>query len=578
VTVTTYPTAWAAVADHVSACGVETVFGLPGDDLALLTPYARDATRVVLCRDQRNAAFMATGYALASGRPGVCVLGSGPAVTNALTGVLEARAARVPLIVYAGGTGAAQVGTGAHQELDQVAVMRPLTKWAVRVEHPDRVAPVLDRATLVATAGTPGPVYVELPGPVASGAVTRTAPWRTGPAQHPAPAPDVLAASYRTVRAAGRVLVLVGGGARHRNPDGSIERLASALGAGIAATASGRGVVDERHPLFCGLSGLYAPPPLAALWERADLVVALGSRLEETATFGWPDRAVPVVQITVSERDVATDRPGMAVLADVAHTVAGWLRLAEREPPAPDPGWRDQVTRARADAYAIAADRVAAGHDGPGVAVTAVLSALDRVVPPDRVLVQENGLQDMWSYFFPYWSCGPAAGSVVASEQTSLGFAAAAAVGVACADPARPVVALVGDGAFNLVRSELPTLAGLDVAVFYVVLDNGGYGWLQANLHRRLGPGSRFSFLTAGTSAAHTGVVHTRVTDPGGCEAALREAWAACAAGRSAVVVVDVDIRDVPPGMEDLAGGFPATGTAGDQVRTGSFVASGGED
>jgi acetolactate synthase-1/2/3 large subunit len=204
--------------------------------------------------------------------------------------------------------------------------------------------------------------------------------------------------------------------------------------------------------------------------------------------------------------------------------------------------------------------------------VARLLAALDRTVPPDRILVQENGLQDMWSYFYPYWSCGDRGGSVVPSEQTALGFGAAAAVGVACAQPGRPVVALVGDGAFNLFATDLATLAVTGPAVLYLVLDNGGYGWLQANLERANGS-SRFSFRTgapggvAGQVRAY-GLGHARVTEPSQLEPVLREAWRRCAGGRTTVVEVSVDLRDVPPGLADLLGDAPAPPAAEDMVST----------
>ncbi|WP_246555869.1 thiamine pyrophosphate-dependent enzyme [Streptomyces virginiae] len=192
-----------------------------------------------------------------------------------------------------------------------------------------------------------------------------------------------------------------------------------------------------------------------------------------------------------------------------------------------------------------------------------VLSALAGAVPETRVLVQENGLQDMWSYFYPHWSCGALGGSVVPSEQTPLGFGAAAAVGVALAEPERPVVAVVGDGAFNLFRSELPTVADAGAAVLYVVLDNGGYGWLQTNLDRVSGTGSRFAFTadrptgSEGLARAY-GLGYWRVDNPGDLHGVLHTAWQHCADDNTAgVVEVRVSLADSPPGTSGAGGDFP---------------------
>ncbi|MCK1820287.1 thiamine pyrophosphate-binding protein [Streptomyces sp. XM83C] len=563
-TPTTHHTAWAAVADWLRHQGTTTVYGLPGDDMDLLGALEDTPVRMVLCRDQRNAVHMATGHALASGRLAVCTVGKGPAVTNTLTGLLEASSSAAPVLLVAGGTGLDRVGTGAFQELDQLAAVRPFTKHAERVDRPERLPAALEKAALTAVNGTPGPVYLEIPDHIAQLPVTVAAPWRTAAPHRLAPDPDALEQSARLIAAARRPLLLVGGGARHRNHDRSVERLAGLLGAALFTTASGRGTLDEDHPLHCGVSGLYTVEPAARLWEETDLVIALGSRLEETATFGWPDRAgLPVVQVVAAEDSVVTGTPGMHVLGDVARTVDAWTGLLDGH--RPDEKWAERIRDVRRLLAERAARRAAdaeAAVPGGGPTVAQVLTALDRAVPADRVLVQENGLQDMWSYYYPHWSCGTAGGSVVPSEQTPLGFGAAAAVGVKLASGDRPVAAVCGDGAFHLFRAELPTVADAGAAVLYIVLDNGGYGWLQTNLDRVSGPGSRFAFTAdrptgnAALARAH-GLGHWSVTTPDALEPALREAWECCARGTSAVVEVRVALADQPPGMAGAAGDFP---------------------
>ncbi|MDJ1136548.1 thiamine pyrophosphate-binding protein [Streptomyces iconiensis] len=592
-----YPTAWDAVADHLHHLGVSAVFGLPGDDMGPLAALEKSALPVVLCRDQRNAAFMATGHALTSGRPAVCVIGKGPALTNTLTGLLEARSAAAPVLLVAEGTALGRVGTGAFQEVDQLAAVRPHVKWAARADLPEQLPRLLDKAAAVAVNGTPGPVYVEVAEQLAQSPVPRTA-WRPATRQRPAPDPAVLAETAGVIARARRPLLLVGGGARHSGAGHAVELLAERIGAGIFTTASGRGSVDENHPLSCGVSGLYCVPPADTLWQDCDLVLALGSRLEETATFGWPprgqggqDRQPTVVQVTLGEESVVTDGHGHHVLADVAHTVEGWLHaLPERGPGKAEAagdgagdgdgvrdgagdgvrdgdsdGWRGRVRAVRQGLAEGAAARTGAAlltvREGT-VPVSQVLASLDRTLPGDRILVQENGLQDMWSYFFPHWTVGREAGSLVPSEQTPLGFGAAAAMGAALAAPGRPVAALVGDGAFHLMRAELPTLAASSAPVLYVVLDNGGYGWLQSNLDRVSGAGSRFAFTSAlgtGTEgiARANGLGHRRVDRLDGLDPALLEAWRLCESGTSAIVEVSVGLEDTPPGVDQPAGDFP---------------------
>lgn len=531
-----HATGWHAVAAWLRHSGVDTVFGLPDDDLLLLAALADEPVRMVLCRDQRNAVFMAAGYAATSGRPGYCVVGRGPALAYAVGGLVEAAAGRLPVVLLATGTDADRIGTGAFQELDQLSLVRPVVKWAARVEHPRLLGGMLAKAASVAGSGAPGPTYLEIPASVGA------AP---APAEEPWPAPAELLAGAR------RPVVLAGGGMRHHNQDRVVERFAERYGAAILVSASGRGAVDESHPLFCGGAGLYAAPAVKRLWRETDLVIALGSRLEETTVEGWDGirPPVPVLQVNVEAADLAVGWPGPAVVGDAAAVLAGWADRAGE----PDRSWLARVARARqeaVDAARVHAERLRAG---PRISVLDVLDALDSTVPADRILVQENGLADMWSYFWPYWTCHSSGGSVAPSEQTSLGFGAAAALGVALAAPERPVVALVGDGAFRIFGADEATAAAATAAVarsglLYVVLDNGGYGWLQHQLDERGGQSAaRFRFAAGDGPSPPGHAWRERVEDKPQLAAALARAWSRCAAGQVAVLEVAVQLDDTPP-------------------------------
>ncbi|MGO1049596.1 thiamine pyrophosphate-binding protein [Crossiella sp. CA198] len=559
----TYQGAWNAAVDFLTAAGVETIFGLPGDDLGMLRALQPTDRRIVLCRDQRNAIFMATGFALQSGKPGIAVIGKGPAAANAVTGLLEAHCSAAPVVVLAGGTSVEQRGSNAFQELDQLALVAPLTKWAHRVDHPDRVAAALEKALLIATSGTPGPVYLEFPDHLLKEEINRTRPWHT-PADvtrvdHAVTAVD--GAALAAIKAAKHPLILVGGGMRHRNADGVVERFAETIGAGIYSTATGRSTVDENHAQFCGLAGLYSPQQTAELWSGTDLLITLGSRLEETATFGWEGigTSVPVLQVNIDAGGLSVEFAGPKVIGDGAGTVSAWLTALAGH--TPDADWVATISRCRSEAAAAAQARLKVFGEDAYVHVAEVLAAIDTVAPESRILVQENGLQDMWSYIYPYYSCGARGGSVVPSEQTTLGFGAAAAAGVKIAAPDRPVIAFVGDGAFNLFRSDLETLGREGIGVVYVVLRNGGYGWLQSQLDQHGLPADRYPFvsgeLAAAAHATPPRVEQVVISDKAALAEGLGRAVTASLEGRVTVVHVPVELSDAPPGISDLEGDFP---------------------
>jgi acetolactate synthase-1/2/3 large subunit len=237
-----------------------------------------------------------------------------------------------------------------------------------------------------------------------------------------------------------------------------------------------------------------------------------------------------------------------------------WLRALGPRPARAGLEWLTIIADCRAAAHVAVDVRLAEMAASGTLHVAEVLATLDQVAPPDRILVQENGLQDMWSYFFPHWTCGAQAGSVVPSEQTTLGFGTAAAGGVKLAAPDRPVIAFVGDGAFAMVANDVATLAREGVGVTYVVLRNRGYGWLQCQLDQHGAQASRFRFLSEeaeSTLLVHPAAWHSVVRDKSTLADLLDQALQHSAKGHVAVLEVPVTIADAPPGITELDGDFP---------------------
>ncbi|RLV04593.1 acetolactate synthase large subunit [Streptomyces griseocarneus] len=552
-----YADAWSAIVDVLVANGVDTCFGLPGDDLELLRALDAVGLDLVPCRDQRNAMYMATGYALQSGRLAVCALGKGPAVTHAATGLLEARESGAPVLVLAAGAPERRRGSGGFQELDQVAVTAPLTRWAHRVGHPDRIVPATVTALTRAVGPPSGPVYLEVPDDVRTAEVLVTGPLPTLPEPLlPESVPVAPGPALAAIRASRRPVVLVGGGMRHRNGGGAVEHFAELLGAALFTTASGRGAVDEHHPLFCGVAGLYAGAPARELWASCDLVVSLAGRLEETVVEGgspWP--SVEVVQVNIDPGGLSAEFPGPRVLGDARHAVLGWARALDEDGRAgradTTGAWVNGIAVARKAMSLEAEEELARAATLPGIRVAELLAALDATASEPRVLVQENGLQDMWSYGFPFRVGG---GSVVPSEQTPLGFGAAAAIGVKRAAPDHEVTAFIGDGAFLAARADIAVTAPAHGGVLYVVLCNGGYGWLDAQRARLGLDAERHPFTRPGAPppAVDGPDLRCRVLrDKAVLTEEIRAARRFCAQGGTAVLMVPVAPDDILPAPRD---------------------------
>ncbi|WP_331717773.1 thiamine pyrophosphate-binding protein (plasmid) [Streptomyces zaomyceticus] len=554
MSVTTENHPWLVVAGTLADAGCDLVVGLPSDEPGLMDAARTvPGLRVVGVRDQRAGACAAIGHAAVSGRPAVLAVNSGPSFANALTGLLEADSLGAPVVVVTTRVPALGIGRGAFQYTDQAAMAAPLTKWTFLVEDPRQLTWALRRAVHLAVNGAPGVVLVEIADEVLR-----------APAPEHRPAPPVrrlrFAADAEEVHRAAALLaaarlpvVVVGGGCKPAGAGAAVRRLAELLGAPIFTTAAGRGVLDEEHPLACGLVGLYATPPADRLLAEADVVLAIGSRLEETARMGWDgldDKTLVHVDVDPAVFLAALE-PEAALLGDAA-VVAGQLAdaLRAQAPEAP-------VLAARRAGIAAVREEMRARHapgdtDGSGLTVSEALRLLQESVGRDATLVQENGLHDMWGYHWPVVSVGDGARVVTPGEQTMVGFGLPAAVGAAAADPARRTVLVCGDGAFEMGLAALPTATELRLGLTVLVLDNRGYGWPRFVRAEERSPDT----LTRFTAPSHTdaavralGGDAVRCTTPVELVTALAAAAKAHTEGRTTVITVPVHDADVPVGV-----------------------------
>lgn len=550
---------WDAIIGYLKSAGVRHLFGLPSDDLQIISSLPPSGMDFILCKDQRNAVFMAAGYALTTNQMSVCVVGKGPALSNTLTGLLEAKNLGAPVLLLALGTGGDKLGTRSFQEADQISLVKPLVKWAYRVEHVERLVWALERAAFLAINGAPGPVYIELPENLMDQSVSIG--FQSAPPERLSCSPSLreLDAAWGIIETARKPLILVGGGMKSATSN-VIERFANQHGAALFATASGRSVVDEDHELFCGVAGLYTDISLRRIWEESDVVITLGSRLEETATFEWDVllQDTPLIQVNVELEDFAHEYRGVKVLGDGYAAVEQWL---ERRGQKPDGVWLETIRSCKEKAFSQRAVYLEKLKKAPGIHVPELLEMIQTELPENLVLLQENGLQDMWSYFYPYFRFAAGSLSIVPSDQTSLGFGAAAALGASMATEC-PVVALVGDGAFNLFSPDFITAVQYRIPLIYLVLNNGGYGWLQNQMNYKHLSGQSFPFVS---EAAKTGIQIPQyefveslvIRSKEEARGQLQLAWEKYQENKLVVIEVYADLADVHEKISHVYGDFP---------------------
>jgi acetolactate synthase-1/2/3 large subunit len=543
---------WEAVVAGLKAEAVPYVFGLPGDPRhlydALVAAEPDGGPRPIGVRFETSGAFMAMAYARMTNQIAACFGCPGPGIANLLPGILEAYAGCTPMLVLGVRAPRQTNGKGAFQETDHIGMLAPITKWAITVEASERIPWTIRRAVQIATSGQPGPVYVELPGDIGLGVAEIPAYTRALPAPRPAADPAAIAAAVDLIAAARRPLIITGGGTILSGAGPEVAELSQRFGLPLQTTPAGRGSVAETHPLFCGLTGLYRTTFPRRLYESADLVITVGARMEEFqgGFLPWPEDP-RLIQIDIESFELGRNwEPDVAIQADARQAIAALTDALTERGVRPDEAYVDEIIRNRDQAIAAAAaDAEEALEDGQmPLKGKSIVHEINRVFAENTVLVKENGGQDLWAYFWPYYQVLDAGCCVAPAEQTAMGYGIVGAMAVKLARPDRQVVCTSGDGAFQMQIHELGTAVQEGLPVTWVVLEDGAFGWVQWIQKRTEGPivATQFAPSTDLVATARAaGIDAARVERAADLRRMLEEAKTANASGRPFVVVVPVD-------------------------------------
>jgi thiamine pyrophosphate-dependent acetolactate synthase large subunit-like protein len=465
--------------------GVEIAFGLPGvHNLPLWRELNGSPIRLVGVRHEQTAAYAADGYARASGRLGVALTTTGPGAANTLAAVGEAWASRQPILVIATDipTTARRPGVWRgvlHEATDQAAMFMPVVKEAIRVRSADEIGPAVARAARMALEAPARPVYVEIPTDLLS-AETSAEPGaaaadaepgagaRRGPAGggSPAPDPDQLARALDLLERARRPLVWAGGGALQSGAGEAVARLAERLVAPVILTYSASGLLAPGHP--CLVEAPPHVPEVGALWDEADVVVAIGSDFDGMMTQGWKMPQPPhLVAINVDPTDASKNyRPDLVVESDAALATAALADgLGER-------GGLDSLARRLKELARGVRERLAA-EDPEAMGF---LDTLEAALPDDAIVVCDMCIPGYWLGGF-HRTPGPRKLSYPLGWGT-LGCGFPQGLGAALAD-AGPAVSISGDGGFLYACGELAAAKQEGIPLTAVIVDDGGYGMIR---------------------------------------------------------------------------------------------------
>ncbi len=463
------PSVGMRLVEGLAARGVSCVFGIPGvHTVELYRGLSGSPIRHVTARHEQGCAFMADGYARASGQIGVAFVITGPGLLNALTAMAQARADSVPMLVISGVNRRASLGKGfglLHELPNQSALVAALCPTRT-VMSADDLAPALDWAFAAMLGARPTPVHLEIP--------TDVMPLPCGPLPAPAPLPakpapnaDVLAAAARLLNAAKRPVILAGGGAR--GCENALQKLAEALDAPVIQTVNARGMMHA-HPLCVPASA--SLDSVRALIAGADGVLALGTELGQTdydmyARGGLPDLSA-MIRVDICAQQLARHPAALPICADSGAFLSALTPQITTKPSGAGAGAaRASDTRASARAELGALDPAMPDR-------LAMIEAIRKAVPRAQIIGDSTQPIYAANLFYDHDRAGGWFNA--ATGFGALGYGAGAAIGAAIANPTARTVCIIGDGGLQFTAAEARTAVDEALPITFIVWNNSAYG------------------------------------------------------------------------------------------------------
>ena len=519
--------------------GVDAAFYLMGAPLLEAeNACIREGIRMIDVRHEQAAAMMAHAYARVSGKPGVCLAGSGPGVTNLTTGLANALVDGAPVVALGGSSNMLDYGMGSFQEIDQVAIMRPITKWAERVYDTARIPEYVEIAFRQARSGKPGPVYLDIPGDVLYREVDeRDVTWAVTPHWTPArprAEEELVAKAAELIKKAKQPIILSGSGTLWSGASARLLELVELTGIPVYATPQGRGVIPEDHPCCFNRARSTA-------FREADVVIVAGTRLNYVVGYGKPPRfnaAANFVHIDIDPYELSRrSQSGISLLGDVG-TVLNQLQQAltgeciSRSFEA----WRQHLSAIDNARRGLESEKLLT--DQVPIHPLRLCKELREFIDRDAVLVVDG--QEILNYgrqTIPSFVPGHRLNS---GPFGTMGVGLPFALGAKAAKPETQVIVLHGDGSFGMNGIELDTAVRHNLPVLVVVSLNGGWTAYEED---RPKPGRELGYTQFHKFAQSLGCYAEQITEPEDVRPALERAKKAMATGTPALLNVVTDSK-----------------------------------
>jgi acetolactate synthase-1/2/3 large subunit len=460
---------------------VEVFFGLPGGAvLPLYDALYSAGIRHLLVRHEQAAAFAADGYARVTGKPGVCLGTSGPGATNLITGLTSAMMDSIPVVALTGQVPLALMGKDAFQEADTIGISLPCTKQSYLVRSASEVPGVIQAAFKSAVSGRPGPVLVDLPKSVLMETAEANFPPALGPVSPEPPhewTDDDLERAADMILESKRAVIYAGGGVITANASEELRELAELTHIPLTTTLMGLGGFPSRHPLSLGMLGMHGSYATNTAICQCDLLIAVGARFDDRVTGrlnGFATNAKKI-HLDVDPSEVNKNvRVDVGLVGGAKETLRALLAVLKRRnipPRMQRQQWLQRIESWRSE-HPLTYDKYA-----NNVKPQFVIETLSQYASEDAIVAVDVGQHQMWGAQF--WNFTRPRAWLSSSGLGSMGYGFPAAMGAQMAFPDRQVIAIVGDGGFQMTLNDLATVVQYRVPVKIAIINNRALGMVR---------------------------------------------------------------------------------------------------